>query len=285
MIQAPTKGAILSESFSLGYSVEGQGSPAVVIGSSLYYPRTFSQSLRTKFRFIFLDHRGFAKLNGEDKKSDYELDIVLEDIEKSRQTLGLGKIIIIGHSGHGYMALEYAKKYPQNVSHIVIISTGPSHGRHMESAEEYWNASVCPERKNKYMNDQRLFEEKIKSDPENFFIHFCISQEAKAWYNLHFDSKPLWDGIKANTKAFDRLFGEVFRDIDITENLSRLSQPVFLGLGKFDYQTAPFYSWNPYLSSFQNLTVRLFEKSAHNPQMEEMNLFDAELLNWYEKNK
>ncbi len=41
------------------------------------------------------------------------------------QELGLGRIVIIGHSGHGYMPLECAKKYPEYVSHVVMISTAP----------------------------------------------------------------------------------------------------------------------------------------------------------------
>jgi proline iminopeptidase len=124
----------------------------------------------------------------------------------------------------------------------------------------------------------------MKSSPENFFLHFCLSQEAKAWYDLSFDSSQLWNCVKANNKAFDYLFGEVFRDIDIAKGLSELNIPVFLGLGKFDFQVAPFYSWNAYKKNFRNLTMRLFEKSAHNPQLEEAELFDNEIIDWFKKN-
>jgi proline iminopeptidase len=34
---------------------------------------------------------------------------------------------------------------------------------------------------------------------------------------------------------------------------------------------------------FKNLTVRIFEKSAHSLQYEEAELFDAELLQWLEE--
>jgi len=279
-----SKGIIVSDKFELGYCIEGEGAPVIVIGSSIYYPRTFSEKLKTKFQFIFLDHRGFANVKGTDEKTDYELNKILDDIELTRKSLGLGKIIILGHSGHGYMALEYAKKYPNSASHLAIISTGPSHGIHMNLAEEYWQNSVCPERKEKFKRDQILFEQRMKSSPENFFLHFCLSQEAKAWYDLSFDSSQLWNCVKANNKAFDYLFGEVFRDIDIAKGLSELNIPVFLGLGKFDFQVAPFYSWNAYKKNFRNLTMRLFEKSAHNPQLEEAELFDNEIIDWFKKN-
>ncbi|XDD51887.1 hypothetical protein AB3N59_02880 [Leptospira sp. WS92.C1] len=34
-------------------------------------------------------------------------------------------MILIGHSRHGYMALEYAKKYSENVSHLILMCITP----------------------------------------------------------------------------------------------------------------------------------------------------------------
>lgn len=41
--------------------------------------------------------------------------------------------------------------------------------------------------------------------------------------------------------------------------------------------------WDSLRPKFKNLTVRIFEKSAHSPQYEEAELFDAELLKWLEE--
>jgi len=53
--------SIFSEGFDIKYCVKGQGQPILVIGSSVYYPRLFSENLYKHFQFIFLDHRGFVK--------------------------------------------------------------------------------------------------------------------------------------------------------------------------------------------------------------------------------
>jgi proline iminopeptidase len=119
-----------------------------VIGSAIYYPRVFSQALRQSLKLIFADHRGFAHLSGDVPPSEYALDAVLADIDLVRRHLGFEKVIVVGHSGHGYMALEYAKRYSQHVSHVVMIATGPSHSAaHNAATEQYWQESVCPERK------------------------------------------------------------------------------------------------------------------------------------------
>ncbi len=43
---ASSSGIIEIDGFKLRYAIEGSGKPALVIGSAIYYPRTFSQNLR-----------------------------------------------------------------------------------------------------------------------------------------------------------------------------------------------------------------------------------------------
>jgi proline iminopeptidase len=82
---------------------------------------------------------------------------------------------------------------------------------------------------------------------------------------------------------FDFLYGVALRDLDITRNLHELAAPVFLALGRYDFIVAPRNSWDALRTQFQNLTVRVFERSGHSPQYEEASLFDAELLHWISK--
>ncbi|MXQ13693.1 alpha/beta fold hydrolase [Microvirga makkahensis] len=275
------RGTISSGGFDLAYSVEGQGTPAIVIGSAVYYPRTFSQNLRRSLQLVFVDHRGFAKTSKDLQPSDYELDVVLDDIDLARRHFGHEKMIVMGHSGHGYMALEYAKRYPQHVSHVVMIGTGPSHGAaHQEASERYWQESVCPERKAKLAGDLALLPAEIEAAPEKRFVTFCIRLGAKSWYDHGFDAAALWEGVHVNMPVIDHLWGETFRDLDVRQGLERLDIPVFLALGRYDYLVAPYATWDAYRGCFRDLTVRVFEKSGHTPQLEESALFDAELLRW-----
>jgi proline iminopeptidase len=275
------RGTISSGSFELGYSIEGAGTPAIVIGSSVYYPRTFSQNLRQSLKLVFADHRGFAHSSETVPVSEYGLDLVLDDIELVRRHLGLDTIVIIGHSGHGYMALEYAKRYPQNVSHVVMVGTGPSHSAaHHEATEQYWQESVCPERKAELERGLQLLPAEIEAAPEKRFVTYCVRMGARSWYDHTYDATALWEGVHVNMPAFDHLWGETFREIDITKGLDQLDIPVLLALGRYDYLVAPYGAWTPYRENFRDLTVRVFERSGHTPQLEESDLFDAELLRW-----
>lgn len=276
-----TQGHIRSGAFDLAYSIEGDGSPVIVIGSSVYYPRTFSQELRHSLKLVFLDHRGFARSSDPVRVEDFAFDRILDDIELARMQLGLGRVVVLGHSGHGYMALEYAKRYPQHVSHVVMIGTGPSHSSaDMELAEQYWNGAVCPERKAKLEQDLRQLPAEINAAPEKRFITFCLRLGAKSWFDHNFDATELWRDVHVNMPGFDHLWGEVFRDIDVTRGLDALDVPVFLAMGRFDYLVAPYSAWQSRRKSFRDLTVRVFDRSSHTPQMEESASFDAELLRW-----
>jgi proline iminopeptidase len=275
------RGTIRSGNYTLGYAVEGEGTPAFVIGSAVYYPRVFSQRLRQSLKLIFADHRGFAPTSDVGPASEYSLDVVLDDMDRVRRHLGLDKVVIVGHSGHGYMALEYAKRFPQHVSHVVMIATGPSHSAaHNEATERYWQESVCPERKVKLAQDLTLLPAEIEAAPDKRFITFCVRMGARSWHDYDFDAAPLWEGVHVNMPVFDHLWGETFRDIDIRKGLDRLDAPVFLGLGRYDHLVAPYAAWDAYRTSFKDLTVRVFEKSGHTPQLEESASFDAELLGW-----
>src|SRR5688500_15168892 len=95
----------ITDGFELRYAVEGEGWPAIIIGSAVYYQRTFSKQLYRNLKMVYMDHRGFGKALQTYHDSAFALDNIVEDIEALRISLGLNKVIIIGHSGHGYMAL------------------------------------------------------------------------------------------------------------------------------------------------------------------------------------
>jgi proline iminopeptidase len=275
-------GYIHSGKFNLRYTIEGDGQNALVIGSSYYYPRIFSQALRKHLRMVCVDHRIFAEPHDVTDRNEYTLDVILDDMELTRKELNLGKIIVIGHSGHAFMALEYAKKYPENVSHVVMIGIAPNlNAASQEAADRYWQELVCTERKNKLDENSRSLEKKLVGlAPDQQFIQQYVATGPRAWFDFNFDATSLWDDAQMNMPMFGYVWGEIFRDIDIIKELDKLDKPVFIGLGLYDFVVAPFYSWHPIRHHFKNLTVRIFEKSGHTPPYEEPEKFDAELLHW-----
>ena len=276
-------GVIAAGKFRLRYRIEGAGNPTIAIGSAIQGPRLFSPQLRQHLRFVFLDHRGFAASPGHVDTTEFALDTLVDDIERARQELGLDRVAVLGHSGHAIMALEYAKKYPANVSHVIMIAMAPDlSATSAAAAERYWQESVSPERKAVMEeNLRRLPAETLAQLPPGAqFIRIYVQNGPRIWYDPRFDSSPLWEGVDVNRDMIDHVWGHVFRDIDITQGLATFDRPVFLALGRYDFLVAPPSTWDALRPKFHDLTVRVFERSGHTPQYEEAVLFEAELLRW-----
>ena len=84
------------DGYKLSYVVEGSGIPCLVIGSAIYYPRTFSQELRKQFKFIFTDNRGFVPIDKPVNLNEVTIDMFLDDAEQIRKTLDIPKICVLG---------------------------------------------------------------------------------------------------------------------------------------------------------------------------------------------
>jgi proline iminopeptidase len=235
---------------------------------------------------IFVDHRGFVPSSKPIDPTAYTLDTIVEDIEAIIKHLNVGKMVIIGHSGHGYMAQAYAKKYPQHVSHLVMIATGPKQSLEShQAAEQYLQDSVCPERKAQLAKDLENLPEELAKYPDKRFITFCLKLGARSWFDYTFKATPLWQDVYVNMPIIDHFWGTIFRDIDVTKDIKKLTMPTLIALGRYDYLVAPPYTWNTIRPQFPNLTVRIFERSSHTPQYEQSHEFNRELLLWLAENE
>lgn len=276
-----TRDTVMSEGFALNVSIRGNGKPILVVGSSVYYPRLFSEQLYTSFQLIFLDHRGFVEPPRTLEPEDYTLNKVLDDIERARQALGLENFIILGHSGHAFMALAYAQTFPERVSKVILLNTGPSNSpERQQQSIAFFNEAASPERKRQFEADIALLEEDIRREPKRRFAHMCIRMGAHSFYDYAFDAAWMWDGVFTSMPVLDHLWGEAFARLNLIDCLEEVDIPVFIGLGRYDYLVGPVSLWDAVDGSQANVRKVVFEQSGHNPMFEEPELFNAVLTDW-----
>ena len=98
------------------------------------------------------------------------------------------------------------------------------------------------------------------------------------WYDTSFDSSYLWEGYRVNNEGFAHIMNHLMNSYDVRAN-TPVSVPVFMSQSIHDY-IVPYKLWNDYMDVFSDLTLHVFEKSGHTPQLEEQKLFDKLLLEW-----
>ena len=283
-----TKGSIEQDGFKLRYHVEGEGVPVLVCGSAIYYERTFPKNLLNGCQMIYYDNRVFGgTCLKEATQVDFELDKTYEDIEKLRQHLNIDKFVIVGHSGQAYMALEYAKKYPEHVLQVVMIGMAPTYDDKAHVwAEDNWKSLASEERK-------AALEENFKKWPNDLinslpapknFIQDYIRNTPKIWFDYHFDAASLWDNVEFNSQGFNYIWGELFPHLDITKGLESFDIPIAVMVGRYDGIVAPPESWDAVKDKFKSLKVYVFDKSGHTPQLEEPEVFSGRFLNFLDCN-
>lgn len=268
-------------SFNFTYTIEGSGPTVLVPGGPVHYSQTFGAELKEKFRFIFVDHRGFAPFTNPETNLSPSMEELVDDLEAFRQHLNLDHFYLLGHSGHAYLSLAYAKAHGKHLKGLVLLSAGPDLSqKNREAADLYFDEIADGKRKLIHKFNLELMQKEMSQRPGDEFRIFCIRSAARSSYDPAFDPTPLWKDMHLNLPIVLHMWSGLFsKEID-TRAIKELELPVFIGMGLHDYQVPPHFTWSPYKECFQNLTFRIFPNSGHNPQMEEGHSFQSELENW-----
>lgn len=273
-------GVVNIDSFKIPYYVEGTGIPCMVINDAIAMRRALSKELRKHFKFIFMNPRMNVPYDKSFDIKNITLDTLLDDIELIRRTVGVEKLCIFGHSVNSLTAFEYARKYPEHATHVIMNGTGPFEGdRVRKVAAEYWESKASDERKTILkQNWEKRKDEIAKMLPGQAGMQTYITNGPMYWYDPKTDCSWLFAGEKWNDEVWNQLFDVIMVNYDITLR-GQTQVPIFLSLGRYDYDS-PYIMWDGIKEKFPNLSYNLFEKSGHWAFLEEQELFDKRLIEW-----
>jgi pimeloyl-ACP methyl ester carboxylesterase len=106
--------------------VFGNGYPLLLMhggpGADLYTMVSFRQCA-DDFTLIFYDHRCNGRSEGAPVES-MTWDNLTADADALRQEFGFERWAVLGHSFGGHVALEYALRYPDKLSHLILLDSG-----------------------------------------------------------------------------------------------------------------------------------------------------------------
>jgi proline iminopeptidase len=107
----------------------GEGPPIVVLhggpdfGFDYLLPEL--DRLAEWFRLVYYDQRGRGRSADGVRPEDVTIESEVDDLDQLRRDLGVESVAILGHSWGGLLAMEYAGRHPERLTHLILMNTAP----------------------------------------------------------------------------------------------------------------------------------------------------------------
>ncbi len=245
--------------------VEGQGRPIVLMHGGPGADHTTLlplRSLAATNTLVYYDHRCNGRSLGPAVTS-MTWDNLTADADVLRSTLGFDTWTVLGHSFGGMVALEYALRYPQRVSHLILMDTCADIAwaqQHvpLELAERGYSRGAV-ESARRFFNGQIRPSEMVP----------CLLQFGKA-YTYSFNILHLLHelNIRANAEALIFGFGTLLQGWNVLDQLSSLSMPTLILAGRHDFQFPPEHQ-KQMAALIRQACLEIMEKAGHNTPTEQ----------------
>lgn len=253
---------------SLFVQVMGQGYPLLLMhgGPGQDYTTLLPiKPLADQFTLIYYDHRSNGRSDGVDVNS-MTWENLTADAEALREKLGFERWAVLGHSFGGNVALEYALRFPQSLSHLVLMNTGGDQWWVQQNAPDIlakrgYNASAV-------RAARRFYKGQITAG--EYFP--TVLKFFKAYYyrlNLLGLIHDIVAGPRALFKPEATIFGysRLLNGWTIMDRLSEIRVPTLVMAGRHDFLFPPEHQ-AILADRLPNAKMVLIERAGHNPQME-----------------
>jgi proline iminopeptidase len=128
-VQAAGEGSVRREGFSLHYRTVGSGVPVLLLsggpGFEVDYMSGIAQELGSSYKCILLEQRGTGRSRPPNPTpAQMTVKLFVEDIEAVRASLNVDRLMILGHSWGGMLAMAYAAAHPDRVKSLILVDSG-----------------------------------------------------------------------------------------------------------------------------------------------------------------
>lgn len=259
----------------LHYTTRGEG-PACLVLSAIGtkpYERQMPLQLSDRLKLVFVDLRGGGRSTGD--PTDLTFDVLADDLEAIRADLGVERIAVLGHSILSMLAIEYGRRRPGSVSHVITAGAPPRGDMAWvaASAAAFFEEAASDDRK------QVLRDNLAKLPPDLPPTQAIYAQTPMRFFDARLDARPLFAEAEVKMGLLQHLMGTLAPAWDVTVGADTLSVPIFLAHGRYDY-VVPYVLWEGIAEKLPNTTMQLFERSGHQPFFEEPDRFADAVTSW-----
>jgi proline iminopeptidase len=237
---APREGYIPAGNAELYYREIGQGQPIIILHGGPDFDHSYflpdMDRLSDSYRLIYYDQRGRGKSAANVRPEDVTIESEIEDLELLREYFRLESVAVLGHSWGGLLAMEYAIRHPNHVSHLILMNTAPaSHDDYILLRQEMprKRAPADVEKLKARSSDARFQEGDPDTVAEYYRSHFRAALRQPEHLERVIQSLRLSftkEGILKAREIEERLMSETWlvSEYDLLPKLSQLSIPALV---------------------------------------------------------
>ena len=267
---------------NLFYDKYGSGSPFLImhggLGADHSYFRPVLDSLGDTLQLIYYDHRGHGR-SERCESSKITFEQLADDANALRETLGYDKIGIIGHSAGGCVALHYALRHQEHLSHLILLDTTPA----FDNMEEMMDIIQKRNPKEEILTtlnaptalSEKEFKNQFKIVQPLYFSNF--TNEFESLTNNMIEKMIVVPELMVRS---DKLL----ETYDVSSQLKNIEIPTLILVGKDDLFCPPSQAQR-LNDNIPNSELYIFEKSGHYAFYEETDNFFKVIRDWFKKVK
>jgi proline iminopeptidase len=242
------------------------------LGFDHTYLHPWLDPLGDAMRLVYYDHRGNGR-SGRPPLGTLTFERLCADADALREHLGFEQVAVMGHSYGGFVALEYALRYPRRLSHLILLDTASNfdygeeidaNARRKGATEEQMQALDAP------VGSEEEFRRVLEIIKPLYWHRFDAELSARVFARTVFSAKAYEAG------------GSLLKDWNLTPRLGEIGAPTLIVVGREDFITPPSQARILHEGILGSKLV-IFERSGHMPWLEEPDAFFGAIGEWLER--
>jgi proline iminopeptidase len=223
-------------------------------------------------QLVYYDHRGHGR-SGRPPIETLTFERLCADADALRAHLGADQVTVLGHSYGGFIALEYALRYPARVRSLLLVDTAPA----FDYLEEVMTLA-----RGKGATEEMLIAV-TRSAVNDADLERTLQLIAPLYYH-HFDATRAEQQLAQTiyNAAAGARGDELLVTYDVTSRLGEIGAPTLVIVGRDDF-IAPLSQAHRLREGIPGAELVVVDHSGHYPFVEEPDAFFGSVRAWLDR--